>query len=77
MGYDGSMQDVAGVVTSAMIVAVCLAALHSLVDLRRQQAEALGLVYWNRARLIVVCTLAVLGFTYFASLALVVAVGSQ
>lgn len=66
----------AGVITSALIIAVCFAGLHSIVDLRRQQAKAAGVPYMDRARLAVLLSAAVVAVCYFGWLVIAVAAGS-
>jgi hypothetical protein len=39
-----------GVITSALIIALCVAGVHSIVDLRRKQAKAAGVAYMDPAR---------------------------
>jgi len=65
----------AGIVTSLVIVALCFAGLHTIIDLRREQARRLGLTYMDglrRGRLLAALGVAV---AYFAFVAIAVAAG--
>lgn len=66
-----------GVITSALIIAICGAGLHTLVNFRREQAKTIGVPYmdkWRRGVLIAIGSVAAI---YFAAVALIVATGSQ
>jgi hypothetical protein len=43
-----------GFLTSALILAFCVAGLHTIAQWRADQARAAGVPYWDRGRLIVV-----------------------
>lgn len=64
-----------GVITSALIIALCGAGLHTLVNLRREQARMLGVPYMDRGRLAFVAVIGGAAAIYFGWLALLVASG--
>jgi hypothetical protein len=64
-----------GFITSAVIIAVCGAGLHTLVNMRREQAKLHGVPYMDRGRLVFVAVVGGLGAIYFGWLALLVARG--
>jgi hypothetical protein len=69
------MDDMAGVITSALIIAVCFAGLHTIVGMRREQARRLGVPYMDKPRAIVLLVVGGLAALYFAFVFTVVALG--
>lgn len=64
-----------GFVVSALIIAVCGAGLHTLVNLRREQARLYGVPYMDRGRFAFIAVVGGLAAIYFGWLALLVALG--
>lgn len=64
-----------GIITSALIIAVCGAGIHSIVDLRRKQAKQAGVPYMDPARKGALLFAASVGAIYAAFIAAVVVGG--
>lgn len=66
----------ATLITSALIIAVCGAILHSIVSLRRQQAKEAGVTYFDPVRKALLIFAVVAGGGYALFVAIAVAGGS-
>jgi len=64
-----------GQITSLLIIALCAAALHSIVDLRRKQAKQAGVPYFDGPRRLVLGVAAVIALLYLAAFVLALAAG--
>jgi hypothetical protein len=64
-----------GTAASLLIVAACAAGIHSIVDLRRKQAKALGVPYMDPARKAALTLAATVGGAYALFIAVVVLAG--
>lgn len=69
------MENLAGVITSALIIAVCFAGVHSLVDLRREQARRLGVPYMDKPRKRTLLAVGAVGALYFGFVFIAVRLG--
>lgn len=67
--------DEAGAVTSLLIIAFCFAGIHTIVNIRREQARRLGVPYMDPVRRTTLVIVGGIALAYFGFVAIAAAGG--